>query len=107
MSLRASAVPRVTSSGARYAMVPISSCPLAVFAVVARARPKSPILIRPSSASSTFSGFTSRCTMPARCAAARPDSTASMIVTVCGTVRRFCSRSSSRSVIPGRYSMTR
>ena len=28
--------------------------------------------MRPSSASSTFSGLTSRCTMPARCAAARP-----------------------------------
>ena len=34
MSLRASAVPRVTSSGARYAMVPSSICPLAVFAAM-------------------------------------------------------------------------
>ena len=35
MSLRASAVPRVTSSGARYAIVPISCAPLAVLAVIA------------------------------------------------------------------------
>ena len=66
MSLRASAIPRVTSSGARYAIVPSSCAPVAVFAVVARASPKSPILMRPSSASSTFSGLTSRWTMPAR-----------------------------------------
>ncbi len=43
----------------------------------ARARPKSTTLTRPSSVISTFSGFTSRCTMPAWCAAASPASTGS------------------------------
>src|SRR3712207_1850128 len=38
-----SAAPRVTSSGARYAIVPSSAAPVAVFAVAARASPKSPI----------------------------------------------------------------
>src|ERR1035441_2808265 len=48
-------------------------------AVSARARPKSATLIRPSAVSSTFSGLTSRCTIPDVCAAARPPSTPVMI----------------------------
>ncbi len=48
-----------------------------VSALTALASPKSATLTRPSSAISTFSGFTSRCTMPARWAAASAESTGS------------------------------
>ncbi len=60
--------------------MPISTPPVAVCwvsALTARASPKSATLTRPSSASSTFSGFTSRWIRPAACAAASAESTGS------------------------------
>ncbi len=54
-----------------------------VAAEIARARPKSATFTRPSSVSRTFSGFTSRCTKPARCAASSACSTGSRIVSAC------------------------
>ena len=48
-----------------------------VVALTALASPKSATLTRPSSAMRTFSGFTSRCTSPARCAAASAETTGS------------------------------
>ncbi len=77
MSLRASAWRPSTSSGERYATVPISA-PVLVDVEMARASPKSPSLIRPSSAISTFSGLMSRWIRPASCAAPSPSTTGSI-----------------------------
>ena len=60
-----------------YAAVPMRTPEVEVIAVAARARPKSATLTRPSSVRMTFSGFTSRCTMPAACAAASASSVGS------------------------------
>jgi hypothetical protein len=79
-SLRASALPRSTCSGDRYAAVPQvrSLLRLTVVAVIARASPKSATLIAPEGCSRTFSGLMSRCTSPASWAAASARSTGSM-----------------------------
>src|SRR5579863_950499 len=74
---------------------------------LARARPKSTTLTRPSAVIRTFSGFTSRCTIPARCAAASPASTGSMTLSASCQGSQPRSRSSARSARPGTYSMTR
>ena len=74
-SERASALPSVTSSGARYDTVPIRRPWVAVLpvALTARARPKSATFTVPLSDISTFSGLMSRCTMPASWAAESAD----------------------------------
>ena len=54
---------------------PVAVCWVSV--PTALASPKSATLTRPSSAMRTFSGFTSRCTMPARWAAANAETTGS------------------------------
>ena len=107
-SVRASETLRDTCSGARYAAVPMI-IPVLVWLArdVARASPKSATLIVLWSPSRTFSGLTSRCTIPAWCAAARPASTPPMISSASRGPSRPRSRSSSRSVRPGTYSMTR
>jgi len=73
----------------------------------ARASPKSATLIVLPSPSRTFSGLTSRWMMPARCAAARPESTPLMMSSASRGLSLPRSRSRSRSVRPGTYSMTR
>jgi hypothetical protein len=75
-------------------------------ATAARASPKSATLTAPSRPSRTFSGLTSRWMMPARCAAARPFRTPSMMSSDSRTVSRPRARSTSRSVGPATYSMT-
>src|SRR5215469_10355494 len=76
-------------------------------AACARASPKSHTLHCPSTVSSTFSGFTSRCTTPATWAAASPDKMASMIPRAASAGNRPRSRSRLRSVRPGTYSIAR
>ena len=75
--------------------------------LTARASPKSATLTRPSSASRTFSGFTSRWIIPARWAAPSADSTGSITVSARTGDIGASERIRSRSVIPGTYSMTR
>lgn len=75
-SLRGLASPSRTCSGDRYAAVPkITLVEVIPAAATARTNPKSAIFTSPSSEINTFSGLTSRCTRPARCAAANPPST--------------------------------
>ena len=84
-------------------------CPARVLptAAEARASPKSTTLTRPSGAISTFSGLTSRCTIPAWCAAASPARMGSMIPSASCQVNQPRSRISARSVCPGTYSIAR
>ena len=85
------------------------SRPLLVWltSVSSLARPKSATLTEWASPSSTFSGLTSRCAIPAACAAANPDRTPSMMSSASRgrSLVRSCSRS--RRVRPGTYSMAR
>ncbi|OIQ79354.1 hypothetical protein GALL_389110 [mine drainage metagenome] len=109
-SLRASAMPRSTCSGDRYATVPRREPASAVMVEAldsALARPKSATLTWPSAAMITFSGLTSRCTMPARCAAPSALKTASVISSAAVTSRGPSSRMISRSVRPSTNSITR
>ncbi len=76
-------------------------------AASARASPKSATLTSPSAESSTFSGFTSRWTTPARCAAASACATGSHTARACAGVSRPRSRSSARRVRPRTSSITR
>ena len=78
-----------------------------VSALTARARPKSATLIRPSSAISTFSGFTSRWIIPAWCAAASAESTGSTSASALAGAIGDSLRMTSRRVWPGMYSMAR
>ena len=80
-SLRASAAPPLSTSGAMYATVPtimpgsVSDTAVAVASpasAVRFARPKSRIFTLPSGAIATFALFRSRCTTPRWCACARP-----------------------------------
>ena len=107
-SVRASLEPLTTSSGARYATVP-NTVPVVVdvTSVTARARPKSATLMRPSAAMSTFSGLTSRCTSPARCAAASASSTRSATSSASPTVRDPRSARWRRRLTPSTYSIVR
>ena len=73
----------------------------------ALASPKSATLMTLPAPSRTFSGLTSRCTMPASCAAARPASTPLMMSSASRGSSLPRARISSRSVWPGTYSMTR
>jgi hypothetical protein len=76
-------------------------------AATARASPKSTTLTVPSVETSTFSGLTSRCTRPARCAAASAASTGSSTETASSGRSRPRRRSTSRSVLPATSSITR
>ncbi len=107
-SVRASAVPRETCSGARYAAVPISM-PVFVWLApaIVRASPKSATLTEWPDVSSTFSGLTSRCAIPAACAAASPARMPSMMSSASRGLSRPRSFIRSRSVRPGTYSMAR
>ena len=107
-SVRTSVTPPVTCSGAMYATVPMIR-PARVFpaAACALASPKSTTLTRPSAVSSTFSGLTSRCTMPAWCAAASPARIGSMTSSASSQGNQPLSRSRLRSVRPGTYSIAR
>ena len=78
-----------------------------VSALTARARPKSATLIRPSSAMSTFSGFTSRWISPLRCADASAESTGSRIANAFSGDIGASLAMVSRSVWPGTSSMAR
>jgi hypothetical protein len=73
----------------------------------ARDRPKSATLTRPSPVTRTFSGLTSRCTIPEACADASPSSTAVMISSAVAGENRPLSLSRPLSVRPGTYSMAR
>ncbi len=73
----------------------------------ARTRPKSATFTRPSSPISTFSGFMSRCTSPARWAAPRAASTGSRMSRAARGWSAPRSRSTSRRVQPATYSMAR
>ena len=97
-----------TCSGGTYATVPMSS-PALVWpaAACALARPKSATLTRPSAVSRTFSGLTSRCTMPDACAAARPSRTPVMMSRAAAGENHPRSLSSCLSVRPWMYSMAR
>ena len=77
---------------------PARVCPAAD---CARARPKSATLTRPSAVSRTFSGLTSRCTIPEACAAASPSSTPAMISSAVAGGNRPLSLSSSLERAPG------
>ncbi len=78
-----------------------------VSALTALASPKSATLTRPSSAMSTFSGLTSRCTRPARWAAASAESTGSITASARAGVIGASLTMESRSVWPVTSSMTR
>ena len=109
-SERWSARPVPICSGGQYATVPIIS-PVRVEAAsasTARASPKSATFTTPSSESRMFSGLTSRCTRPARCAAARALSTGSMIETRLGRREPARARATGRAACgPRTSSMTR
>ena len=78
--------------------------PLASSGSVSFARPKSRILTNPSFDTMTFSGFRSRCTIPAACAFASPSATCAPMAS-----RRFAgsapSLRTSRSVSPSTNSI--
>ena len=81
-----------------------------VSALTAFARPKSATLTVPPCASSamrTFSGFTSRWTSPARCAAASAEMTGSSRARARAGGIGDSLRRTSRRVWPGTYSITR
>ncbi len=78
-----------------------------VSALTAFASPKSATFTRPSSAMSTFSGFTSRCTSPERCAAASAESTGSSTASARVGVIGDSLTMESRSVWPLTSSITR
>ena len=107
--MRASETPRATCSGETYATVPrtIPACVDVLGAATARASPKSTTLTVPSAETSTFSGLTSRCTSPARCAAASAASTGSSTETASSGRSRPRRCSTSRSVLPATSSITR
>ncbi len=71
-----------------------------------RAMPKSVSLIRPSSEISTLPGFTSRCTMPARCADSSAAATASATAAPCSRVSGPRCRIRSARLEDGTSSMT-
>ena len=75
------------------------SLPGSASGCVSLARPKSRILANPSSETMTFSGFKSRCTIPAACAFARPSATCAPTERIRRTGRGPLSISS-RSVLP-------
>ena len=90
--------------------MPISTPPVAVCwvsALMARARPKSATLMRPSGASRTFSGFTSRWIILDWWAAASADSTGSRSSSALLGFIGASLRIRSRIVWPGMYSITR
>ena len=107
MSLRSDASSPVSRSGEMYASVPgTSPTAVSVSASSNCARPKSSTRTAtspPPSSTSTFDGFTSRWTIPRRCACARPSSTWAAISTASASLSRRA-RSSSRSVRPRTYS---
>lgn len=72
-----------------------------------RTSPKSATLTRPSSPIRTFSGFMSRWTNPARCAAPSAASTGSRMSSAARGWSAPRSRSTSRRVQPATYSMAR
>ncbi|CAM5418213.1 hypothetical protein SFUMM280S_09826 [Streptomyces fumanus] len=80
---------------------------LLVTVSTARTSPKSATLTRPSSPISTFSGFMSRCTNPARCAAPSAASTGSRMSSAARGWSAPRSRSRSRRVQPETYSIAR
>ncbi|OLT09544.1 hypothetical protein BJF77_10180 [Kocuria sp. CNJ-770] len=84
-----------------------STVPLPVCWSTARVSPKSATVTRPPAAIRTFSGLTSRCTSPARWAAASPSRAASITSSASRGVRAPRRRSRSRSVEPSTCSMTR
>ena len=63
------------TSGARYAGDPVTTPDAVIVESRARAMPKSASFAVPSWVTSTFEGLTSRCTMPAACAAASASAT--------------------------------
>ncbi|CAM5379999.1 hypothetical protein SRIMM317S_02551 [Streptomyces rimosus subsp. rimosus] len=76
-----------------------------VWVPMVRTSPKSATLTRPSSPISTFSGFMSRCTSPARWAAPSAASIGSRMSSAARGWRAPRSRSTSRSVQPATYSI--
>jgi hypothetical protein len=69
-SLASDAGPPDTTSGARYAGEPVTSPEAVIVESRARAMPKSASFAVPSGVIRMLDGLTSRCTMPAACAAA-------------------------------------
>ncbi len=98
--------PRATS-GARYAGVP-ESAPASVIVVspVAREMPKSVSFTAPPRPISTLPGFTSRCTMPAACAAASAIATLPPILAASAGDSGPVSSSTAARLSEGRYSIT-
>jgi hypothetical protein len=106
-SVRASIARPRTCSGDMNPIVP-TTCPASVgegsvasplslvSRVAAFARPKSSTFTRPSTVTITFSGFTSRCTIPFACAASSPAAACTAKASTCrcvGTRRKAISRS--------------
>ena len=108
MSLRPSSGSPRACSGEKKVGVPSTTWRLVAVGepATARAMPKSVTTARPSRANSTFSGFTSRCTMPCRCANASPRATSAptRATSSLGSVPAPAMRSASES---GSRSMTR
>ncbi|CPU67901.1 Uncharacterised protein [Mycobacteroides abscessus] len=80
---------------------------VAVTSFTARARPKSVTLSRPSVSSRTFSGLMSRCTSPARWAAASASSTWSSTSSVRPSVKVRSVSMVRRRFDPATYSIVR
>ena len=83
----------IACSGAMYVGVPtvvpvaVKNAPVCIF-VVALAIPKSAIFTRPSAVTITFSGFRSRCTIPACSPCVSPASSPSSTPLICASVIR-------------------
>ena len=95
------------TSGARYAGDPVTM-PVWVSegSLVIRAMPKSVSFAKPRRSTSTFDGFTSRCTMPAACAAASASATCCITSAASSTGMRPCLFTSWVMVLPSTYSIT-
>ena len=108
-SARASTFPPVACSGAMYGGEP-NVCPVRVSVASGRSKramPKSPILAASDGVRNTFDGFTSRCTMPRSCAAARPLAMSVATATARAGSTRPDPTSSRSSVVPSTNSITR
>ncbi len=95
-------------SGAMYAGEP-SSCPVEVTLSLStmRAMPKSHSTSVPGGRTMMFSGFTSRCTMPMRCAVSRALAISTPIMAATSGKRGRCESRTARSVGPSINSVTR
>ncbi len=104
---KSDASPRATS-GARYAGVPLTM-PVEVRVTSSKAceMPKSVIFAEPSSPTRMFPGFTSRCTIPTRCAADSAAEISLPIRAASAGANGPCSRTTSCRLRDATYSMIR